>query len=83
MPHAPQLRVGFLTLDPASEFRVVGARIAVPAPDFHPRRTQLLAQLIYFGKSSAALRLKKLYGRNSNSCQAVGITGQSSACGTW
>src|SRR5215472_11084128 len=36
----------------------------------------------YCGRSKAALRLKKLSGRNSNSCQTVGITGQSSACGT-
>ncbi len=36
-----------------------------------------------FGKSSAGLREKKLFGRSSNSCQTVGITGHSSERGTW
>lgn len=36
----------------------------------------------YFGKSSAGLREKKFTGTNRNSCHIVGITGQSSACGT-
>ncbi len=83
MPHAPQLRVGLLIFVPSGGLSAVGARLAAPALDFHPRCGRLPTQLIYFGKSSAAFRLKKLYGRNSNSCHAVGITGQSSACGTW
>jgi hypothetical protein len=42
----------------------------------------LLVADYYFGKSRAGLWSKKFTGFNSNSCHAVGITGQSSACGT-
>jgi hypothetical protein len=37
----------------------------------------------YFGKSSAGFCAKKFTGFNSNSCHTVGITGQSSECGTF
>src|ERR1700690_3936268 len=35
------------------------------------------------GKSTAGFRAKKSKGRNSNSCHAVGMIGQSSGRGTW